>query len=97
MGLLLAIISFLVPAYQRSSKLSQFTEIQIGMERYQVENILAQGGIACGLNIDQKGTQCTFSDFWRFYIVELDPATGRVVRKGFRWSSPSHIFPPARM
>jgi len=89
-GLLLAFISFLVAAYHRSSKLAEFTEVQIGMERYQVQRILAKGAIMCGLNYGPSETQCTFSDFQRHYIVELDPASGRVVHKGFTWNGPAY-------
>lgn len=89
-GLLLALISFLVAAYHRSSKLAEFTEIQIGMQRFEVEKILIKGQIMCGLNYDRSATQCTFSDFWRNYIVELDPASGRLVRKGFGWNGPAY-------
>jgi hypothetical protein len=85
LGLLLAFISFFGAAYNRFSVASEFAEIQVGMQRYQVQKILWKGAIMCDLNYDRSATKCTFSDFWRAYIVELDPATNRVVRKGFQW------------
>lgn len=93
-GLLLAFISFFVVAVKRPPALSQFTFIQIGMKRDDVQKILSNGAITCGLSFDPLATQCTFSDSWRTYIVELDPTTGRVVRKGFMWSGPAFYYGP---
>lgn len=89
MGLLLAFISFFGAVYHRFSVVSEFAEIQIGMQRLEVQKILNKGAITCDMYFDRSATQCTFSDFWRAYIVELDPATDRVVRKGFQWHRPA--------
>lgn len=85
LGSMLAFALICAEAWRYSSAARQYSAIQIGMLRPQVKRILSSGGIVCGLNYDSAGTQCTFSDFWRDYIVELDPVDGKVVHKGFQF------------
>jgi hypothetical protein len=63
------------------SKSSAYRSVQIGMNLTEAEGVLRRAAVSC-----PETTHCTafmFSDFWRDYWVELDPAKGVVREKSF--------------
>src|SRR5215470_12355848 len=77
-----------IDVYHNLSKADVFDKIQIGMPALEVEHILYDGGILCGLNANTSRV-CYFSDFWRHYDIALDPNLQEVRSKSYyfkdRW------------
>lgn len=96
LGLLLAIVSISAATCDYFSSEAAFSAIRIGTPRRQAERILNEARINCGLTYNSSATQCTFSDFWRYYLVELDATTGQVVHKRFGFKRVEFVGPLLR-
>lgn len=71
----------------------EYQEVRPGMVYWQAASVLRAGEISCQLTEDQNtATQCTFSDFWRKYLIEVDSAQGIVVHKRFEFRHRRDIF-----
>jgi len=85
LGLALAGPFLVADAYGHFSAARAFEQVHLGMPRLEAESILLKEGIWCGWPgvSDASDSVCCFSDFWRNYLIVVDPSTGVVSRKYF--------------
>jgi hypothetical protein len=62
------------------TKRSAFNEIQLAFSRDTAELLLRRAGVSCPVPIVHCSVYM-FSDFWRQYLIQIDPDTNLVVRK----------------
>jgi len=92
LGLAAGSFIFLLDMSRECSKEATFARIQIDMPATDAISILGAAEISCGLTLKTKSAECTFSDYWRNYLIAIDPAMNVVVRKTFEFRYRPHIL-----
>jgi hypothetical protein len=84
MGIALGAVLLGIEGLGRASHLDAYQEIELGASRDAASSILAREGIRCQSNFAAEQapqSACEFDDFWRAYLVRVDPISNVVVIK----------------
>lgn len=84
-GVALNLLVFAWVFSNQASRMETFRQVHVGMSRRQARILLADGRIMCGITWGIRSNDCTFSDFWRDYLIELDDSGDHVRHTYYRY------------
>src|SRR5512146_1544197 len=67
--------------YHHMTRMKVFEQIRIGTSEQELSRILDKNDLA-GARVERSKTSIQFSDFWRYYSIDIDPESHRVCGKG---------------
>lgn len=70
------------------TKHSAYRAICVGMKSFEADELLQRAGIFSAQNMafaSIRSNTIMFSDFWRDYLIQIDPKSGLVIQKTFHF------------